>query len=75
MAADILILVAAAVFATLRIYALLHGSKSLSTVTLSLGLMAPIISSYVFVNTHPISSEITPGKVICYTETSYAANL
>ncbi|KAH9836399.1 uncharacterized protein C8Q71DRAFT_708529, partial [Rhodofomes roseus] len=77
MAGDVLILSASAqfaVFTALRIYALVHGNMYLFATTLGLGLIAPIISTYTFVNSQPILAQITPSYQFCYIQDAFATN-
>ncbi|KZT69911.1 hypothetical protein DAEQUDRAFT_725878 [Daedalea quercina L-15889] len=75
MAGDVLILTSSAVFTAMRVYALFHKSTTLFSVTLILGLIAPVISTYCFILSWPILYEITPGYSVCYIENAYVTNL
>ncbi|KAH9922468.1 uncharacterized protein B0H18DRAFT_956209 [Fomitopsis serialis] len=63
------------VFTAMRVFALFKRNKVLFAFTLGLGLIAPIISIYTFVNSHPILAEITPTYQVCYIEDAYINNL
>lgn len=74
MAGDVLILTSSALFTAMRVYALSGRSKILFGIVLTLGLVAPVISTYTFAVSYPILQVVTPTYQSCDIYARYTVN-